>query len=155
MREAHLVDVDKWDETTWLMYTIEGHHRFRQQKLPLMPSRGRKLYHLDDLDKPHGDMIWTMSALLDGRSDAVRIREWDKEELRSESWEWRKVINWVFLSSVSSLLFSILHYFFESRSGIKGVGTCFTASGSQSMGGWVSPCAGSEKMITLSSPDRL
>ena len=53
------------------------------------------------------------SAALDGRSDAVGIREWDKEELRSESLQRRKVINWAFLSSVSSLLFSsylLLHW---------------------------------------------
>jgi len=32
----------------------------------------------------------------------------DKEELRSKTWERRRVINWAFLSSVSSLLFSSL-----------------------------------------------
>jgi hypothetical protein len=83
----------------------------------------------------------------------------DKEELRSETREWRKwvnsfgtqhrrrVINWAFLSSVSSLLYSILLYFFGARPSINGVGTGFTTSGSQSMGGGVSPCTGSTERL--------
>jgi hypothetical protein len=81
----------------------------------------------------------------------------DKEELRSEARERRKWVNRVselrtggklsigrsFLLLLSSLLFSILYYFFGSRPGINGVGTGFTTSGSQSIGGGVSPCAGS------------
>jgi hypothetical protein len=81
----------------------------------------------------------------------------DKEELRSEARERRKwvsreselrtggklSIGHFFLLYLSSLLVSILHYFFGSRPGINGVGTGFTTSGSQSMGGGVSLCAGS------------
>jgi len=84
----------------------------------------------------------------------------DKEELRFKARErrkWvnrfgtrdrRKVISWVFLPSVSSLLFasllfSILHHFFGSRPGRNGVGTGCTTSGYQSLRGGVSLCAGS------------
>jgi len=79
----------------------------------------------------------------------------DKEELRSEVRERRKwsiefrnsgleesyQLSVPFFCFFSSLLFSILCYFFGSRPGINGVGTGFTTSGSQSMGGGVSPCA--------------
>jgi hypothetical protein len=81
----------------------------------------------------------------------------DKEELGSEARDRRKwvsrqselrtggkvSIEHFFLLFLSSLLVSILHYFFGSWPGINGVGTGFTTSGSQSMGGGVSPCAGS------------
>jgi hypothetical protein len=52
-------------------------------------------------------------------------------------------VNWAFLSSVSSHLISIVLYCIGSRHGINGVGTGFTTSGSQSMGGGVSLYAGS------------
>ena len=81
----------------------------------------------------------------------------DKEELRSEAWERRK---WVIRVSelrtggklsigcsfplfLSSLLFFLLYHFIGSRPAINGVGTGFTTSGSQSMGGGGSLCAGS------------
>jgi len=56
----------------------------------------------------------------------------------SDTPERRRVINWAFLSSVSSylfpsLLFSILFYILGSPPAINGVGTGFTTSGSQSM----------------------
>jgi len=78
----------------------------------------------------------------------------DEEELRSETGErrkwvnrfgtrhWRRVINWAFLSSVSSLLLCILLYFFGSRPGMNGVGMGYTTSRPQAMGGGVSPFAG-------------
>jgi hypothetical protein len=45
------------------------------------------------------------SAVRDGRS-LYEFGSGDKEEFRSDGQDWRKVINWAFLSSVSSLLFS-------------------------------------------------
>jgi len=53
------------------------------------------------------------------------------------------------------LFLSTLLLFFGSRPGINGVGTGFTTSGSQSMGGEVSPCAGSAERLPLSCTDRL
>jgi len=48
-----------------------------------------------------------------------------------------------FFCFFSSLLFSILDYFFGSWPSTNGIGRGFTTSGSQSKGGGVSPCAGS------------
>jgi len=47
-REAHLLDVNEWHETTQLTYTIDGYDRCRQLKLPSMPSHERKFYHPDE-----------------------------------------------------------------------------------------------------------
>jgi hypothetical protein len=77
----------------------------------------------------------------------------DKEVLRSETWEQRKWVNRVlelstagklsighsFLQFFSSLPFYTVYYFFGSWPSINGVGMGFTTSGSQSMGGGVSP----------------
>jgi hypothetical protein len=85
----------------------------------------------------------------------------DKEELRSEARGRRKWINRVselrtggklsiglfFLLFLSSLLFFTVYYFFGSRPGINGIGTGFTPSGSQAMGGGVSPYFGSNERL--------
>jgi hypothetical protein len=85
----------------------------------------------------------------------------DKEELRSEARERKKwsiefrnsgleesyQFGVPFFCFFSSLLFSILYYFIGSRPGINGVGSGFTTSGFQSMGGGVSPCAESTERI--------
>jgi hypothetical protein len=79
------------------------------------------------------------------RSETQERRKWVNRV--SELATGGKVINWAFLLFLSSLLLSIVHYFFGSRPGINGVGTGFTTSGLQSSGGGVSPCAGSTERL--------
>jgi len=53
IREAHLLDINEWDETTQLRYKIDDYNRCRQWMLPSMGSNERKLYHSDD---SHNDL---------------------------------------------------------------------------------------------------
>ena len=46
LREAYVLDIDEWDETALLTYTIDDH-----RWLWSMPSHERKLYHPDDSDQ--------------------------------------------------------------------------------------------------------
>jgi len=67
----------------------------------------------------------------------------------------RNVINWAFLSSVSSLLFSILHYFIGSRPGTNGVGTGFYHLWIAAKWRWSFPVRRIRRKVTLSGTDRL
>jgi len=105
-----------------LTYTIDGYDRCRLRTLPSMPNHERKLYHPDDADNDRRRDI--RATGMDGR--------WSMGS-EVEIWRTGSLLD-VFLFLSSLLLF------FGSRPGINGVGTGFTTSGSQSMGGGVSPC---------------
>jgi len=66
---------------------------------------------------------------------------------------WRTVSLCMFLLSLL-FLFSLLHYFFESRPSTNGVSSGFTSSGDRLNRGGASPCARFAEKI-LSGPDRL
>jgi len=70
-----------------------------------------------------------------GGNGSIEFRNWGLEE--------RYQLGIPFFCFFSSLLFSILYYFVGSRPCINAVNTGFTTCRFQSMGGGVSPCAGS------------
>jgi len=147
-----------------LTYRIDGYDCYWQRKPRSKPSHQLKLYHLDDSNKDlcqRGTSYecgtgWQVGCCM---SSGVEIRRnWGPSlgsggngpiQFRNSGLE--EVINWAFLSAVSSLLISILCYFFGSRPSINGVGTGFTTSWSQSMGGGVSQCAGSAERLLYSA----
>ena len=116
---------------------IDGYDRCWQQKLPSMSSHERNLYHPDKFD----------NGLHRGTSDGNDGR-WLAHAFGSGDMETGSLLD------VSFFLSSLL-LFWRSRPGINGVGTGFTTSGSQSMGGGVSPCARSAERSSFSWTDRL
>jgi len=140
--ETYELGVNKWDYTQ-LRYTTDGYDRCREQKLPSMPSHERQLYHPYEFQQWPTQRYtsyecgtgWLLGCCMG--SGVEKWRNWgprlgSRAELSIEH------------SSLlfSSLVISILCYFFGSRPGINDFGTGFTTSGSQSMGGGVSPGAG-------------
>jgi len=121
-RETYVLDVNEWDETTWLTYTIDDYRRLRPMTAVEAPIDAKSLA---EALPPRRIPTMTYTEMHE-----LRVRYWmagrmlyefgsgNKEELRSETRErrkwvnsfgtqdWRKVINWAFLSSVSSLLYS-------------------------------------------------
>jgi len=159
-REAHLLDVNKWDEPVQLTYTIDGYDRYRQRKPRSVLSHEQKLYHPDDYNKDlcrrdtsyECGIGWQVECCMNlgvqiQRNWGLRLGSGGNGSIEFRNSGLEEVINCVFHSSVSSLLFSILSYFFGSQPGINGIGTGFTTCGSQSMGGGVSPFAGSAERL--------
>jgi len=117
----------------------DGYDRCRQRKLPSMPSHERKLYHPDEFRQ------WPTPRYTGYRNGWSEKYGFSSEV---EIWRTGSLLD-VFLFLSSLLLI------FGSRPSINGVGTGFTTSGSQSMGGGVSPCARPAERSPWSRTDRL
>jgi hypothetical protein len=172
-REAYVLDVDEWDATThdaidvydwWSPMATNDAGSGSSHRCQVM-SRSSTIVMIPT--KNHAE-IWTTPRY------EPRVRYWmarwmpdefgsgDKEDLRSETWERRiwvnrvselgtggKVINWAFLSSVSSLLSSSPYFITSQDLGPVQMASArvFTTSGSQPSGGGVSRCAGSTERL--------
>ena len=167
MQLTYMIDDYRWQRT---MPAAEARMDAKSWAEALPPwwcrPRTTPIYELCG-DMNHTE-IWTTP-----RSEP-RVRYWmarwmadefgsaDKEELRSGTRERRrwvnrvselrtrgKVINWAFLSSVSSLLLSSPYFITSLDLGPVQMASArvFTTSGSQPSGGGVSPCAGSAERL--------
>jgi len=182
-RKAQLLDVNQWDKAPQLMYTIDSYVWYQQLKPLSMASPEEKLYHHDEFKQWSTQRYtsyksgtgWQVECCMS--SGVETRRNWGPRlssggnrsiEFQNSGLEEDYQLDvpiFCFFSSLlfssllfSSLLFSVLHYFVGSRPGINGIGKAFTTSGSQSMGGGVSPlvspCAGSAERSPLSCANR-
>jgi hypothetical protein len=137
--ETYVLGVYKWDYRQ-LTYTIDGYNRFRQLKLPSMPSHEQKRYHPDDSDKDlHRDDMsykrgtgWQVGCCM--RSGVEIRRNWGPRLgsggnvsilFRNSELEESYQFGIPFFCFFSSLHFSIPYYFFGSRPDTNGVGMGF------------------------------
>jgi hypothetical protein len=89
-REAYMLDVDEWDETTLLSYTIDVHRwlwtvpaaeapidaKSWAEALPPWWFRPRTTPRYEPCRNMNHAKIWTTSAVLDGMLDAGWVWEW-------------------------------------------------------------------------------
>jgi len=128
-REAHLLDINEWDETTWLTYTINDSRRLQPMPAVEAPIYAKSWaealppWQFRQRPRPRWYEL-TVQYWMAGRMQ-YEFRSRDKEELRSKARVCRKWFNRVselwtggklsmgipFFCFFSSLLFSILNYF--------------------------------------------
>jgi len=144
LREAHLLDVNDWDKTTQLTDRIDGNNQWRHWNLPLMPCHEQKHYPHDNSIKEQYQDDMSNKCGTEWQGGWCICLVVQNEELRSKVWEWRTWVNWISVHRTvekvsighsfiqfllfSSLLLSVVHYFFGSRLSISDIHTGYTTS---------------------------
>jgi len=132
-REAHFLDVNELDMPTqdwYIRFTItDVYEQCRQRMPPSMACYKGKIYHTDDSNQ---DLHWDMSSERStgglvgccinsevgiSRNWGPRIGSRGNGSIELQNLGPEEVINWAFLSSVFSLLFSIPYYLIASQRG--------------------------------------